>query len=162
MLSQTLTPSPYVNATNSSMGPLTSSSQATFHSSNAAPTPVNPTTGSGSGSGNGTTVMKGGYTYDKKKLDGAVGYGRRRKSSMRKSSMASSLAMIGGKKRRRTHKKRSMKRKGSRVNKRRTHRRMSGGMSPFPTGYSVGGPLPPGNLTAALAAGGYAVPYYSS
>ena len=157
MLSQTLTPSPYVNATNSSMGPLTSSSQATFQASNAAPTPVNPTTGSGSGTG--TTVMKGGYTYDKKKLDNAVGYGRRRRG---KASISSSLAMIGGKKRRRTHKKRSMKRKGSRVNKRRTHRRMSGGMSPFPTGYSVGGPLPPGNLTAALAASGYAVPYYSN
>jgi len=153
MPSQILTPSPYVNSTNSSMGPLTSSSEATFQASNAAPTPVNPTTGSG------TNVMKGGYTYGKKSITGRAS---RTGSGRRRSSIASSLSMIGGKKhRRKTHKKRSMKRKGSRKHKRKTYRRMSGGMSPFPSGYSVGGELPPGNLTAALAAG-YAVPYYSN
>ena len=153
MPSYTLTPSPYVNSTNSSMGPLTSSSQATFQASNAAPTPVNPTTGSGS------HVMKGGYNYRKQMYTSRRNSGRSASGHRRRSSMSSSLAMIGGKKRRRTRKNR----KGSRKNKRRTHRRMSGGgMNPFPTGYSVGGPLPPGNLTAAMAAGGYAVPYYSS
>jgi hypothetical protein len=151
---KTLTAQYYDNPTNSNPPPFTSTggdSDAVFRGPNAAPLPPN--------------TMKGGYTYKrnaKKKSIRSV-----KRYSGKSSSISSELGMntiptlqkMGGsrKKRRRTYKKHSrtigmmLGRTGGASRKRRHKkgRHLRGGVSPFPDGYSLGGPLNP--MLSALA-----------
>jgi hypothetical protein len=143
-----------VNPTNSDPKPFTAvgnDSDAVYRGPHTAPTP---------------SVMKGGYTY--KKQSKKYRQTRRTKKSRKNTSISSVLGMDV-----------SYRGKAGRTNRRRSRRMMSrhmgltlsrgltggrrrrkirGGVSPFPVGYSLGGPMNPS--LNALANPPIYQPYY--
>ncbi len=136
----------YANVDNSNPQPYTATgpdSDAQFRGANVAPTP-----------------MKGGYTYHRKGKRGKLRSAKKHHTKHQSQSISSVLGMdihtrqkAGGKSFRKKHKHYGMSlgRSGGRNRKTRKHRRrrMRGGVSPFPDGYSLGGHLNP--MLSALA-----------
>ena len=154
----TLTAQSYdmVNPTNSNPQPFTDNSGATFRGPHDVPTPPNP--------------MKGGYTYKKGRRSLRS---RNSKRTKRNASVSSVLGMDvsyrgrsgGSKRRRRSASRRAFASKSRSVGmtlargmaggrRRRSARRMAGGLAEFPTGYST-----PINLSHYLSALANPVPY---
>lgn len=142
--SNQLTSVSYANVDNSNPKPLTATgndSDAVFRGPNAAPVPSNP--------------MKGGYTYRRKQRRRNARISR--KNSTKSPTISSVLGMdintrskSGGNKHRTRHMRyrhhsvgMALGRKGGRTRRGKHHRRrhLKGGVAPFPTGYSLGGPL---------------------